>query len=112
MHFLFRSVCIPAKRMTCLPAASATFESVARQEKRQPFALEAASLMRLSENRNSIPRDVSSADEAVMETKQTGASCPWNVSTVPMNRIRSDTEKRILLSTTRIVAPNPERNCH
>ena len=47
------------------------------------LARETATLMRLSEKRNSMPRAVSSAEEAVMETRHIGASWPWNLSTVP-----------------------------
>src|SRR5690606_21467861 len=46
-----------------------------------PLARETATLIRLRENRKSMPRGVSSADDAVIETRQTGASCPWNLST-------------------------------
>lgn len=40
----------------------------------RPLARETATLIRLSENRKSKPRGVSSAEDAVMETRQTGAS--------------------------------------
>lgn len=48
-----------------------------------PFPLLTATLSRSRDNRKSSPRDVSSEDEAVIETSTIGASCPWNLSTVP-----------------------------
>ena len=57
------------------------------------FARETATLMRLSENRKSMPRGTSSIEEAVIETRQTGASWPWNLSTVP-TRTRSGSAAR------------------
>ena len=49
----------------------------------RPLPLLTATLRRSRDNRKSSPREVSSEDEAVMETSATGASCPWNLSTVP-----------------------------
>ena len=49
----------------------------------RPLPLLTATLRRSRDKRKSSPREVSSEDEAVMETSATGASCPWNLSTVP-----------------------------
>ena len=57
------------------------------------LARETATLMRLSENRKPMPRGTSSIEEAVIETRQTGASWPWNLSTVP-TRTRSGSAAR------------------
>ena len=57
------------------------------------LARETATLMRLSEKRNSMPRGTSSIEEAVIDTRQTGASWPWNLSTVP-TRTRSGSAAR------------------
>ena len=46
-------------------------------------ARETATLSRLRVNRKSIPRGTSSPREAAIEKKTTGASWPWNLSTVP-----------------------------
>src|SRR5215213_2576502 len=47
------------------------------------FARETATFSRLRENRNSVFRGTSSPLEDAIEKKTTGASCPWNLSTVP-----------------------------
>ena len=54
-----------------------------RTTKAAHFPLETATLTRLRESKNSIPRGTSSADDAVIDTITTGASWPWNLSTVP-----------------------------
>ncbi len=66
------SVAQPASRSRGAPKTSAS-----------ALARETATFIRLRENRNSMPRAVSSAEEAVIDTRQTGASWPWNLSTVP-----------------------------
>ena len=40
-----------------------------------------------------MPRGTSSIEEAVIDTRQTGASWPWNLSTVP-TRTRSGSAAR------------------
>ena len=47
------------------------------------FARLTATLTRLRLSRNEIPRGTSSAEDAAREKNTTGASLPWNLSTVP-----------------------------
>lgn len=47
------------------------------------FARETATLTRLRLSRNPMRRGTSPWEEAVIETSTTGASWPWNLSTVP-----------------------------
>ena len=46
-------------------------------------ALEIATLSLFFENKKSIPLGLSEALDAHMDTKTIGASCPWNLSTLP-----------------------------
>ena len=48
------------------------------------WARETATFKRLALNRNSMSRGRESAPDVAIETMTTGASCPWNLSTVPM----------------------------
>jgi hypothetical protein len=47
------------------------------------LARDTATFTRLRFKRNAIPRGTSPCEEAVIEMKATGASWPWNLSTVP-----------------------------
>src|ERR1039458_1613646 len=47
------------------------------------LARETATFSRFRLYRNSIPLGASSGVEVAIEYKTTGASCPWNLSTVP-----------------------------
>ena len=42
-----------------------------------------ATLTRLRESRNSIPRGTSAGEDAAIDTTTTAACWPWNLSTVP-----------------------------
>src|SRR6185295_630982 len=48
------------------------------------LALETATLNLFRLYKNSMPRGASSGVEVAMEKMITGASCPWNLSTVPI----------------------------
>ena len=61
---------------------------------RERLARETATLRRLRLNRKSIPRGTSSPVEAVIEKKTTGASWPWNLSTVPTARAAGSRSRR------------------
>ena len=47
------------------------------------WARETATFKRFIEKRNSMLRGISSALEVAIDTMHIGASCPWNLSTVP-----------------------------
>ena len=53
------------------------------------LALETATLNLFKLYKNSIPRGASSGVEVAIEKMITGASCPWNLSTVPMSNIQN-----------------------
>ena len=65
---------MPATRLTGTPLFHRLAAACAR---------ETATLIRLSENRKARSRGISSPLEVVIDTRQIGASCPWNLSTVP-----------------------------
>ena len=47
------------------------------------WPLDTATLSRCRSSRKPIPRDTSECDDAAIDTMATGASWPWNLSTVP-----------------------------
>ena len=67
-----------------LDAAPGPFKKIAAaHEDRQTLRAADRDVRRLGLKRNSVPRGASSPREVVIETMTTGASWPWNLSTVP-----------------------------
>jgi len=71
------------RRICATVAQSASSSAGAQTSTARHCARDVATLNLFGSNANPIPRGASSLVELAIETKTTGACCPWNLSTVP-----------------------------